>query len=241
MCGVCGCQPARPLRAEPVPRQLAVAQTILQQNDRAAAHNRAHFQQAGVLALNLLSSPGSGKTALLERTLRDLLPNTRAAAVVGDLATDRDAQRLQASGAPAIQIETGELCHLEAALVHQACHQLNLAAIDILFIENVGNLVCPAAFDLGEARRVLLLSVPEGEDKPLKYPSAFSQADLVLLTKIDLAEVLDFDQAAAIAYLRQINPTAPILPISSRSGQGWTEWLNWLQAQRVQFPSTANA
>ncbi|WP_126147342.1 hydrogenase nickel incorporation protein HypB [Synechococcus elongatus] len=233
MCGVCGCQSPDPVMiATPEPRQISLAEVILHRNDHAAAHNREHFQRAGVLALNLLSSPGSGKTALLERTLRELPPTLRPAAIVGDLATDRDAQRLQATGAPAIQIETGELCHLEADLVHRACHQLDLSAIDILFIENVGNLVCPAAFDLGEERRVLLLSVTEGEDKPLKYPSAFSRADLVLITKVDLAEAVEFDQAAAIANLRAVNPTATILSVSSRRGQGWSDWLDWLQVQR---------
>nr|pir hypB protein - Synechococcus sp. (PCC 6301) [Synechococcus sp.]CAA66385.1 hypB [Synechococcus elongatus PCC 6301] len=233
MCGVCGCQSPDPVViATPEPRQISLAEAILHRNDHAAAHNREHFQRAGVLALNLLSSPGSGKTALLVRSFRELPPTLRPAAIVGDLATDRDAQRLQATGAPADQIEPAELCHLEADLVHRACHQLDLSAIDILFIENVGNLVCPAAFDLGEERRVLLLSVTEGEDKPLKYPSAFSRADLVLITKVDLAEAVEFDQAAAIANLRAVNPTATILPVSSRGGQGWSDWLDWLQVQR---------
>ncbi len=207
---------------------------LLTKNDRMAERNRGYFQAKGVRVLNVLSSPGSGKTALIERTARDLAhahPPISVGVIVGDLATDNDAQRLRATGAPAVQITTGNACHLEADMISQAAAQLDLDTLQILVIENVGNLVCPAAYDLGEDVRVALLSVTEGEDKPLKYPTLFKSAQVVLISKVDIAEVVGFNRELAIANIRQIAPQATILEVSSRSGAGMTTWYDYLMAQ----------
>jgi hydrogenase nickel incorporation protein HypB len=218
------------VKAEQPTRLLELGTKLLARNDRLAAHNREHFRSAGVTVLNLMSSPGAGKTSLLEQTLKRLEADLSMAVIVGDLATDNDARRLAGTRADVVQIETGALCHLESDLVHRACHDLDLAALDLLLIENVGNLVCPAAYDLGEDLRVVLLSTTEGEDKPLKYPTAFSAADWVVITKIDLAEVLGFDREAAIASIRRINPRARILEVSSRQDEaGLAPWLTALR------------
>lgn len=206
-------------------RRVVVGEALLAQNDQVAAHNRAHFRSAGVRVVNLLSSPGSGKTALLERLAAQAPAHARLAALVGDLATDNDAQRLRRAGLPAVQITTGHACHLDAAMVHQGLDTLEeaghpLAALDLLLIENVGNLVCPAGFDLGEDLRLVLLSVTEGEDKPLKYPATFHTADLVVLTKIDLAEAVGYDLPQVHQHLRQVAPRAQVLETSARSGEG---------------------
>ena len=209
-------------------RVIPVRTSALALNQRFADENRGWFRAKGWTAFNLLSSPGSGKTALLERTLHAL---PRSAALVGDLQTDRDAARLQAAGGRAVQITTGETCHLDA---HMVAHALDvLAGEDLrwLFIENVGNLVCPASFDLGEKRRVVLLSVTEGEDKPLKYPVIFREADLVLVTKTDLAAAVEFHRDEALSNIRQVAPRAEILELSSRTGEGVEEWLRWVEAQ----------
>ncbi len=180
-----------------------VVQDLLAANDRVAAHNRSHFDAHGVLAINLMSSPGAGKTALLEATILALRDRYRNAVIEGDLETDNDAARIRAHGVPALQISTGTACHLDAQLVHQALHDLPLAGLDLLFIENVGNLVCPASFDLGQHRNVTLLSVTEGDDKPAKYPVIFRASDLVVLSKTDLLEVMDdFDPRRAAETLR---------------------------------------
>ena len=199
-------------------------------NQRLADQNRGWFRAKGWTVFNLLSSPGSGKTALLERTLSSL---EGSAALVGDLQTERDADRLRAAGGEscAVQITTGETCHLDAHMVAHALERLPGDGVKWLFIENVGNLVCPASFDLGEKRRVVLLSVTEGEDKPLKYPVIFREADLVLVTKNDLAEAVDFDRAAADANIRQVAPKAQIIAVSSKTGEGVEEWLCWVRAQ----------
>lgn len=206
---------------------------LLDANDQQAAHNREHFAAHGVLAVNLMSSPGAGKTSLLEATIKALGEQKRFAVIEGDLETENDAQRIRRCGVAAVQIQTGSACHLDAHMVHTALHALDLDAVDILFIENVGNLVCPASFDLGQHANVALLSTPEGDDKPAKYPVMFRNADLVLLSKSDLLEVLgDFDVSAATSNIRALANAAPVLPVSARTGSGMPAWLDWLGAPR---------
>jgi hydrogenase nickel incorporation protein HypB len=212
-----------------MPRHLDVHAPLLAQNDAVAHANRNCFNQHGILALNLVSSPGAGKTSLLARTLDEFGREGRCAVVVGDLETDSDAQRLRRPHADVVQITTGTACHLDAAMVARGAAAIDLAATRVLFIENVGNLVCPAAFDLGEAVRVVLLSTTEGEEKPLKYPPIFKSAHLVLLTKTDVANALDFDCAKAIDNVRQIAPQARIIALSARKGDGMSEWYSFLR------------
>ena len=211
----------------PPVRTVPVQIPALALNQRHADQNRGWFRAKGLKVFNLLSSPGSGKTTLLERTLRDV---PRSAAIVGDLQTDNDALRLRATGAQAIQITTGATCHLDAHMVAHALEKLDAAGLGTLFIENVGNLVCPASYDLGEDRRVVLLSVTEGEDKPLKYPVIFRNADLVLITKTDLAGAAGFDRDQAVAAIRQVAPRAAILELSARTGVGLDAWYAWLES-----------
>ena len=241
MCDTCGCNDphnhphdhAQPqahghdhAHGHPPPvRTVPVQQSALELNQRLADQNRGWFRAKGLKVFNLLSSPGSGKTALLERTLRTL---PRAAAIVGDLQTENDADRLRATGAQAVQIVTGATCHLDAHMVAHALEKLDVADLETLFIENVGNLVCPASYDLGEAKRVVLLSVTEGEDKPLKYPVIFRNADLVLVTKTDLAPAVGFDREKALAAIRQTAPRAQILEVSAKTGAGCDDWFAWL-------------
>jgi hydrogenase nickel incorporation protein HypB len=209
---------------------------ILKKNDELAAGLRQRFASAGVLVLNLVSSPGTGKTAFLERTLKALREGgARVAALVGDLETDNDARRLEASGAPVRQINTHGICHLEAEMVSKHLEGWDLAGLDYLFIENVGNLVCPSSYDLGEKVRVALLSVTEGEDKPLKYPTLFNSADAAVITKIDLAEPCEFDREAALKNIRAIRPGIRVFETSAKSGAGMTEWLEYLKEQRVSY------
>ena len=224
MCGQCGCEPP------PAPQRLELHQGLLSRNDHQAAQNRAHFRSHGLRSVNLLSAPGSGKTALLEQLARRW-PRPPIGVIVGDLATDNDARRLQAAGARAVQIRTGDLCHLDAALVDQAFAQLDCRGMDMLVIENVGNLVCPTAFDIGEERRLAVLAVTEGEDKPLKYPALFKSADAVVINKSDLAEAVDFDRRAAFANLRAIAPQAELFELSARSGSGLDALIQWLDGQ----------
>ena len=208
-------------------------QGILKKNDLLAADLRARFGAAGLLAVNLVSSPGAGKTALLERTLRELrLTGQRVAALVGDLETDNDARRLAMSGAPVRQIQTHGCCHLEADMIGRHLEGWDLGQLDYLFIENVGNLVCPAGYDLGEALRVAIVSVTEGEDKPLKYPAMFHSADVVAISKIDLAAACEFDRDAALRNIREIRPGVEILETSSKSGAGFAEWFELLARRR---------
>jgi hydrogenase nickel incorporation protein HypB len=209
---------------------VSVLVDILSRNDRVAAHNREHFDRHGVLALNLMSSPGAGKTTLLERTIEELGGLVSIAVIEGDLATENDAQRIRAKGVPAVQITTGTACHLDAPMVHRALHDLDLSGVDLLFIENVGNLVCPASFDLGQHLDVTLLSVPEGDDKPQKYPVIFRAADLMLLTKCDLLALLpEFDPDRAERSLRALGVMAPALRVSSRPPGGIEDWCRWLK------------
>jgi len=240
MCNTCGCNitPGNRTHAyKPVNGVTAVSvlQNLLAKNDDQAAHNRQHFDQHQVLAINLMSSPGSGKTALLEASIDALKNEFRIGVIEGDLETENDAERIRAKGVPAHQITTGSACHLDAHMVHDALHHFPLAGLDILFIENVGNLVCPASFDLGQHRNVTLLSVTEGDDKPAKYPVMFRAADAVLLTKSDLLQVLDdFDPARAESYVRNLASTVPVLQLSARKGLGLEAWFDWLRDELAQ-------
>ena len=243
MCDTCGCnitpgnkhllQPNGRLEKTQDGREaITVLKGLLFENDRQAEHNRTHFDRHGVLAINLMSSPGSGKTALLEATIEALGGELRIAVVEGDLETENDAERIRAKGVPAIQIATGTACHLDAHMVHDVLHRLDLDNIDVLFIENVGNLVCPASFDLGHHRNVTLLSVTEGDDKPAKYPVMFRAADLMLISKTDLLAVLDdFDPAAAERHLRNLASRAPVLQVAARKQRAIDSWLDWLREE----------
>ena len=211
-------------------RTLNLGMALLAKNDRLAERNRGFFIGRGIYALNLVSSPGAGKTTLLERTLDEFGKEERCAVIVGDLETDNDARRLQRPHVPVAQITTGTACHLDAQMVARGAEALDLEGVSMLFIENVGNLVCPADFDLGEALRVVLLSTTEGEDKPLKYPPIFKSAHVVLLTKIDVAEVLGFDRKVALENIRRVAPQARIIELSSRSGEGMREWYDLLRS-----------
>lgn len=227
---------------EPAPteqgRKVDVRQSILAHNDRLAEQNRGFFRAKGLFVVNLLSAPGAGKTALIERTLQDWTGQARIAVIVGDLQTENDANRVRARGAEAVQVITGEVCHLDAHMVQHALEQLTLRDAGILIVENVGNLVCPAAFDLGERARVVLMSVTEGEDKPQKYPVIFSRADVVVLSKMDLAEAVGFDRARAVENIRRVAPHAAILDVSAKTGQGMDAWRAWLSQQmETQRPS----
>lgn len=211
-----------------MPRILDVRTQILKKNDVLAREMRERFRAAGVFVVSLVSSPGSGKTSFLTETLRRLLPTHRVAALVGDLSTENDARRLATSGAPVRQIVTGTVCHLEAEMVFNALGDWDLSALDILFIENVGNLVCPASYDLGEDLRLVLLSTTEGEDKPLKYPTIFNTADIAVITKQDLAEVVGFDRAAVHENIQNVRPGMRVMEVSSRTGFGIEAWIGEL-------------
>jgi len=214
MCGSCGCDP------DPAPLQLQLAEPLLQRNNQEAALLRQQFAAAQLPVINLMSAPGSGKTALLEQLAAHWPTPARLGVVVADLATDNDARRLRRAGLRAVQVSTGQLCHLPAALLRRALAHFDLEALELLLIENVGNLVCPAPFDLGESLRLVLLAAGEGEDKPLKYPSLFASADLVVINKIDLAAATRFDRSRAHRHLQQVAPRASVLEVSARSGEG---------------------
>jgi len=211
-------------------RMVKIEQDILSKNDSYANDNRAHLAAHGIFALNLVSSPGSGKTTLLVKTIAALNSDLKLAVIEGDQQTDNDAARIRATGAPALQINTGKGCHLDAYMVGKAMAQLQLNDDSLLLIENVGNLVCPASFDLGEAHKVAILSVTEGEDKPLKYPDMFRAADLMLLNKCDLLPYLTFDADLAVANARRVNPDIKVIRTSATSGEGMNEWLDWIKA-----------
>jgi hydrogenase nickel incorporation protein HypB len=214
-------------------RIVAIEQDILGRNNAVAARNRRYFAQRGILALNLMSSPGSGKTSLLVRTIDALKSHVAIAVVEGDQQTSLDADRIRATGAPAVQVNTGKGCHLDADMVERALATLAPPDACIVLIENVGNLVCPAAFDLGEAHKVVILSVTEGDDKPLKYPDMFHAADLMVINKSDLLPYVDFSVDAAVANARRIRPGLPALTVSARSGEGFADWIAWVVRQRV--------
>ena len=213
-------------------RMVQIEQDILGKNNEFAQHNRSRFMQQGILTLNLVSSPGSGKTTLLTRTLNDLKSEFPLAVIEGDQETSNDAERIRETGVPAIQINTGKGCHLDAHQVGHAVGHLDPAERSVLFIENVGNLVCPAAFDLGEAHKVAILSITEGEDKPIKYPDMFHAADLLLLNKIDLLPHLDFNVEQCIEYARRVNPGIQVLQLSATTGEGMDNWYQWIQLAR---------
>lgn len=211
-------------------RLIRIERDILSKNDAYARENRALFAATGTFALNLVSSPGSGKTTLLCRTLEDLKARFPIAVIEGDQQTSNDAERIRRTGVPAVQVNTGKGCHLDAHMVGHALDDLPIDSGGLLFIENVGNLVCPAGFDLGEAHKVVVLSVTEGEDKPLKYPDMFAAAHLMVLTKIDLLPHVEFDVAQCLAYARRVNPALEVLQLSSRTGEGLEPWIDWLVA-----------
>lgn len=225
MCETCGC-------GAPTVVPLEVHERILSVNDAQAAHNRQHFRAQGILAINLMGSPGSGKTAILEATARAFAGRVSVAALAGDLETERDADRLRAAGIPARAITTGQACHLDAAMVHQALHHDSLRDARVLFVENVGNLVCPAVYDLGQAFNAVALSVTEGEDKPLKYPVMFRKADVVLVTKADLLPYLDFTLDDLIEALKRVMPNPVVFTVSARSGEGLEQWSAWVEERQ---------
>jgi len=243
MCDTCGCnitvgnqhlvKPGGKLsRVSQGQSSITLLKNLMSENDSLAAHNRMHFDRHNILAINLMSSPGSGKTALLEATIKKLKNQFRIAVIEGDLETENDAERIRKLGVPAVQITTGNACHLDAHMLHDALHGLDLNNFDIVFIENVGNLVCPASFDLGQHLNVTLLSVTEGDDKPSKYPVMFRAADLMLLTKIDLLDLLDdFNTHKAIKNLRQLASQAPVIELSARREDGIKHWTDWLREQ----------
>jgi hydrogenase nickel incorporation protein HypB len=248
MCDTCGCNitpgneslikaGGKLQKTESGKEAVTVLHSLLHENDHTAKHNRDHFDAHNVLAINLMSSPGAGKTSLLEATIEQLNHDAnenqlRIAVIEGDLETENDAERIRKHGVKAIQIATGSACHLDAHMVHDALHNLDLSEFDIVFIENVGNLVCPASFDLGQHLNVTLLSVPEGDDKPAKYPVMFRTADLVMISKCDLLPVLDdFDPQRATDYLHDIASTAPIMTLSSKDHSGMDHWIEWITQQ----------
>lgn len=222
-------------------RVVQIERDILSKNDGYAAENRARFAAVGTFALNFVSSPGSGKTTLLVKAITDLKDQLPIAVIEGDQQTANDAERIRATGAPAIQINTGKGCHLDAHMVGHALEQLPPTQGGLLFIENVGNLVCPAAFDLGEAHKVAVLSITEGEDKPLKYPHMFAASDLLLLNKIDLLPHLDFDLAATIEYARRVNPKIEVLTVSAKTGEGMPAFYAWIAKRAAAARAAATA
>ncbi len=225
MCTDCGCG----LNHSHEKKTIQALDRILSTNERQAQSNLNHFEEHGVLAINLMSSPGAGKTSLLERTIEELGGRIKIGVIEGDLETDRDAQRIRAKGAPAYQITTGSACHLDAFMVHEGLHHLPLEELDVVFIENVGNLVCPASYDVGAHINVVLLSSTEGEDKPEKYPVMFRKANLVLITKSDLIPYTGFDVKYAVSSLRKVNPNAQVIVLSSKTGEGFEDWLDYLE------------
>ncbi|HTC45700.1 MAG TPA: hydrogenase nickel incorporation protein HypB [Candidatus Aquilonibacter sp.] len=225
----------------PEPRLIEVRKNVLKQNDAVARTLRDRFRAAGVFVVSLVSSPGSGKTAFLEKTLTLLRMRYRVAAVVGDLATENDALRLARSQAPVKQITTGTLCHLEAAMVESALQDWDLHQLDFLFIENVGNLVCPSSYDLGEDLRLVLISVTEGEDKPLKYPTIFNSGDVAIVTKLDLASAVDFSWETAYKNIQAVRPGMPVFQISAKTGEGMDEYFKFLASRQMEARVTTSA
>jgi len=220
------------------PRLVEVRKNVLKQNDVVARALRQRFREGEIFVVSLVSSPGSGKTMLLERTLAQLRQRYRVAALVGDLATENDAARLARSQAPVKQITTGTLCHLEAAMIERALDGWETGPLDFLFIENVGNLVCPSSYDLGENLRFVLLSVTEGEDKPLKYPAIFNSADVAVVTKMDLAAAVEFDRNALDRNIRAVRPGMEIFPVSAKTGEGMAEYLGFLRSRQAELRAT---
>ena len=237
MCDVCGCGNSENnfvVSDETTKRNVDIKKSLLSENDRVAQSNRKHFDEKGILAINLISSPGSGKTTLLEKTIEALKSEMKIGVLEGDIETERDAERVRAKGAAAVQLTTGGACHLEAPLVHKGFHALEKQMNgypDILFIENVGNLVCPSSFYLGEHLRVVLISVPEGSDKPAKYPKAFKTSDVFIITKADLLPFFDFDVEKVKEEALSLNPKLKIFVVSAKTGEGLEEWFNFLRQE----------
>jgi hydrogenase nickel incorporation protein HypB len=242
MCATCGCgedeatitlggQAPGHHHDHPHTETVTLEQKVLAKNDSIAEHNRQSLAERGILALNVTSSPGAGKTTLLERTIRELGGDCPIAVIEGDQETLLDAQRIEAAGARAVQVNTGAGCHLDADMVHRALHALNPEPKSVLFIENVGNLVCPALFDLGERSKVVVISVTEGQDKPLKYPHMFAAAGLVLINKVDLVPYVNFDLETCFGFARSVNPGVQILPVSATRGDGLDAWYDWIRAE----------
>lgn len=231
MCKDCGCSvyhsPSIGLD-KPQLKTLEVITKVLDKNDRQAESNREHFKEHNILAINLMSSPGAGKTSLLEKTIEILKDSIRIGVIEGDLETSKDAERIKAKGAPAYQITTGQACHLDAFMVHKGIHNLPIDELDVVFIENVGNLVCPASYDVGANINIVLLSVPEGDDKPEKYPVIFNKADAVIITKIDLLPYSEFDVEYVKSQIKKLNPKADILFISTKTSEGIDTWIDYL-------------
>jgi hydrogenase nickel incorporation protein HypB len=220
------------------PRLVQVRENVLKHNDVIARNLRKTFRDAGVFVVSLVSSPGAGKTEFLEKTMRLLVADFRVAALVGDLATDNDAERLARSNAPVKQITTGTVCHLEAQMVENALNGWDLGSFDLLFIENVGNLVCPSSYDLGEDLRLVLMSTTEGEDKPLKYPTIFNTADVAVITKIDIGTAVEFDRGKALESIHRVRPGMKVFTLSAKSGSGMDEWIRWLKDRVVAASET---
>ncbi|MCD6174143.1 MAG: hydrogenase nickel incorporation protein HypB [Planctomycetes bacterium] len=212
--------------------KVSLNQKILSRNEECAKKNKAFFKENNVFCLNVISSPGSGKTTTISRTIKDLGDQIRIGVVEGDIKTDTDAQKIRDAGGEAVQIETHGACHLSAEQVYNAIKALNAEKMDVVIIENVGNLVCPSAFDLGEAARVILLSVPEGDDKPIKYPGTFAEADTVLINKIDLMDYIDFNLERVLADIRVVNPDVDIFQVSATTGEGMDTWYDWLMDKK---------
>ncbi|MDW8295032.1 MAG: hydrogenase nickel incorporation protein HypB [Aquificaceae bacterium] len=231
MCQDCGCSTNKEHAKK---EEFQVFKKVLEKNDLQAEENREHFERYGVFAINLMSSPGSGKTSLLEKTI-ELLQDIRIGVIEGDLETDRDAQRIRAKGAPAVQITTGSACHLDAFMVHEGIHLLPMESLDLVFVENVGNLVCPASYDVGAHMNVVLLSVVEGDDKPEKYPVMFKNAQLMLISKIDLLPYVDFNIEKAVRSARRVNPSIDVLKVSTKTGEGIEDWLDYLRFKLRSF------
>lgn len=213
-------------------KTVEVLTKILDANDKQAQENREHFDKYNILSINLMSSPGSGKTTLLEKTIDLLKDKYKIGVIEGDLETNKDAERIKAKGVPAFQITTGQACHLDAFMVHEGIHHLPIENLDIVFVENVGNLVCPAAYDIGTHTNVVLLSTPEGDDKPAKYPIMFKSADLVIITKIDLSEHFDFNKENVKREILKLNPKADIIFLSSKTGEGFDKWLKYIELKK---------
>lgn len=236
MCGICGCQHSdqehHHHHHEENHQLVLIEQNVLAQNEQFAASNRDYFKKHGILALNLVSSPGSGKTTLLEKTITDLKNQYSISVIEGDQQTDLDAQRIAQTRVPVHQITTGKTCHLDGHAIAHALEALTVSPQSILFIENVGNLVCPALFDLGETKRIVILSVTEGDDKPLKYPYMFQSADLMLLNKIDLLPYVEFDPDKCFHFAKQINPTIEFISLSATKGENLTEWYHWIESNK---------
>lgn len=240
MCETCGCGEIRGLHEPETGRQrIALHEEVLSKNDRLAERNRGIFETTGVMVVNLVSSPGSGKTTLLERTIQALKEECAIGVIEGDQQTDRDSQRIAATGVSVHQINTLDACHLDAHMVRHALDSFPLRDLDLLFIENVGNLICPGAFDLGEDYRVVVVSTTEGEDKPLKYPGIFLNSQVVLVNKMDLADVLEVDVNQCLAFIKKVNPLARSLCVSAKTGTGMTEWYQWLREKMQEKRKTS--